>query len=148
MKRNTSHIPTSDALNVGRLKPSGCFIEKPQKLRADGRGIATVLNAADTPARNTGRHQEGSGTLGFEHGERKTQKQLRPTIGAPDSNQNTGLARKMLRPCGAIKMDIVPFAVSTSARPAQSFGFRSTSKSTGSHQPCHADVLLEIANED
>lgn len=177
MKRNTFHTHTSDAQPVTPSNLFRCSTGRTPQPRADGLGIAIASNADGQRVETMGLPLGKRATQGSRSGVRKTPRPPLATIKKRASKGNTGSRQSMLSKCGMPNKDAAlsasarllacswitatPKAMSglcfarratrflggTKRRPKQSSSFRSTYRLTVNNQPCHADVLLELAND-
>ncbi len=176
MKRNTFPIRTSAVRSAKLSNLFPYSTERIPQRRVVGRGIAIASSAGAITARITARRTATSETLGSRHGELGIRKQLRKTISALALNRNTGSQSKTWRSCERASKGNAPFAsdrrsvclwitaiqrdtfgpcfvrratrssVGTRRKQTQSCAFKTMLRVTQNNQPCHADVLLEIAN--
>lgn len=178
MKRNTYPTPIRSAVPVARSKKCPCSIARTRGLREDGHGTATASNADAQLVATMAHHQKRPGTPAFASGERTTQKPLPGSTRSGTLSRSTAFRPERLKPCVRPKMaaaqsagvrpvgcswitatqrgtfarfsarPATPSLVGTSGRPARSSSFSGMSRRTDDSAPCHADVLLEIANGD
>ncbi len=176
MRPNTLRIPTSDARNALRSRLSRYSIEKERGPRGGGHGTAFVSSAGALSASSMGPLPRNCATQGFARGVGRTLQPRQTKIGALGSVRPTGSRRPMWHGCVSYKADAALFAkkqragssliiatpkatsapcsakpvirssAGTRRRPIRSSNFRDIWLRTSLDQPCHADVLLELAN--
>lgn len=177
MKRNTCLILISSADLVARPKKFRCSIEKTPRQLVVGHGTAIALSADGPPAESMVPGQKISEMPACVNGARATQRPQHNSTQRNASSRNTGFHRMRLTQCGKPKggdarsatvkpadyllttaiprVTSAPFSVrpvirslvGMSARPTRFSNFKDMWSSTASNQPCHADVLLRLANE-
>lgn len=174
---STLNSPIRNALAAKRLKRSQNSIKRPLRQLAVGRGIATALCAAGQPAKATENRIETVGTLDCGNGAAKIRQQQNREMRAPDSKPNTVSPKIAWKRCVSRKMDDVRSVTNappgcslttrtlpgkcgrssakpathswdgTNARQAKFSAFRNICAGIPD-QPCHADILLLLANTE
>lgn len=176
MRQNISPTPISAAPNAARQRLFPSSTARTPQQRGVGRGIAIVLNAGGPHAPHTAPLAGTSATPAFARGVLIILRLQQRTTSALGSSENMDCQKIRLKRCVPHSMENVPFvsaphpdyswtiatrramrapfsvrratrsSVGTSARPIPFCGSSDTSTRTTSDRPCHADVLLEIAN--
>lgn len=176
MKKNIAPTHTSDARNVRGSRLSHSSIGRIPQRRGGGHGIAIASNVGALRALITPPRTKISGTPGCEHGARRIRSRLAAPIGAsawPNTALPRNKSHRCVMPkADAARYVSVPhrgsslitaiskvtsdrfsarhatrFSAGTNGRPKRSCVFNDISRRTlSASQPCHADVLLELAN--
>lgn len=177
MRPNTSPSLISAAPRVAPSKQSISSTGKPRLRRGDGRGIATASNAGGRHAASMGRGRKTYAMPVFATGGSKIRSPQQASISAATSNRNMASRLNRSRICGKRRVvDVrsargrplaslwitatqrvtfdpysarraIPFSAGTRRRPTASFAFSAMLRNTGDRAPCHADALLELANQ-
>lgn len=176
MKVNIFHIPTNTAQVARKSKRSIFSIARRRTQRVAGLGIASALNAVVLIAGTTVRVQKNYAMRDSGNGGKKILSPLGLSIKDGTLSRNMACHHNRLRRCVSTKTEGAPFANAerpdfswtiaiprgtsghcfakpairsldgTKRRPTLSFGSNATSMLIADNAPCHADVLLEVAN--
>mgnify|MGYP001393555160 CR=1 FL=1 len=165
-------------LNAMQSKRSISSTASARGLRAAGRGIAIVSNAGARRAAIMEPRARTLGTLGYANGAARTPAKPRAWTRGGGSNRSTVCRPHMWMRCASARADVAPsvaalrlasssitvtrrgmsarcsvrhatpFSAGTRRRLTQSCAFSGTWRRTAADQPCHADMLLELAYAD
>lgn len=176
MRRSTPASRTSDAPSAVRSKPSTCSTVRARLRLGGGPGIHSASNAVEPRVETTAPGRRICETPAYARGARKTPpRPQRSIIGAGSGGSMISRRNKSQR-CAARKAGdaryvsaapaaclwitatpkatfvhcsarpATPSSAGTKRRPTPSFDSNATSRHIAADKPCHADVLLEIAN--
>ena len=178
MKRNTCLTLTNCAAPAKRSKKFPSSIEKTRARLAAGSGTAIALSVGGLLVGTMRHPRKRRGTRDCGNGGRTIQKQRLSLMQSAGSNGSMVLPPKKLSLCGLLRVGAAPSAIGRpvgyswttatprgtsvrfsvrpatpssdgmSARPTRSSSFSAMWKNIGADQPCHADVLLRLANAE
>lgn len=177
MRQNTFLIPTSFAGPAARSKRSRYSIERTPGRLGDGHGTVTALNAGVQRVENIVQGRGMREMRAFVSGVKAIRKPQHNLTQRNVLSKNTAFHQMTLTQCDNLKGDgarfatakpsacslitatpkgtsersyakhAIPSLVGMSARQALSSNSKDTWNITACNQPCHADVLLRLANE-
>lgn len=176
MKRSMRHSPTRDVQPVIASARCQCSIASAHRRLADGHGTLSVLSADDRPAKNMARHTRLPATHACGDGAKPIHRLQKRRIAVRISKRNMACRQNRLSQCEKRKGESVPSVIGsrrvyllTTATPAARFAAYFVKRATrflagtrarlntsfdsrsicwvDKDKPCHADVLLEIANQ-